>query len=331
MNAAPAPQVTVIGDVGLDVLARVSGPVALGQDTRARVSVAPGGAGGNTAAWLARHHLDVTLLARVGADEAGHTLATELAADGVRCRFAVDALLPTCCVVVVVAPDGERTMLSDRGANAALCPDDVILEPVTGRGHLHLSGYVLLDSASRPAGLAALHQAMTLGWTTSVDPQAASHLAAAGAGNFLTWVDGVDLLLPNDSELDALGGAAAALAAAHAVVVTHGRLGASWLTPTTERVSVAPQGARAADSEGDSASGTTKDTTGAGDAFNAGLLASWLRGDDPESALRHGVLAGTAATSRVGARPAADAGPNSGGPATAGAAPTGSRPTGSSR
>jgi len=42
--------VTVIGDVGLDVLARVTGPVALGQDTRARVSVAPGGAGGNTAA-----------------------------------------------------------------------------------------------------------------------------------------------------------------------------------------------------------------------------------------------------------------------------------------
>jgi len=284
--------VTVIGDVGLDVLARVTGPVALGQDTRARVSVAPGGAGGNTAAWLARRHLDVTLLARVGADEAGRTAATELAADGVRCRFAVDPVLPTCCVVVVVAPDGERTMLSDRGANAALCPDDVILEPAAGRGHLHLSGYVLLDSASRPAGLAALRQAMTLGWTTSVDPQAASHLAATGAGEFLKWVDGVDLLLPNDSELDALGGAAAALAAAHAVVVTHGRLGASWLT-ATGRVGVGPNAV------------TTKDTTGAGDAFNAGLLASWLRGDDPQTALRSGVVAGTAAASRVGARPTA--------------------------
>ena len=42
--------------------------------------------------------------------------------------------------------------------------------------------------------------------------------------DFLQWVDGVDLLLPNDAELDALGGAAAALAAVHTVVVTHGRL-----------------------------------------------------------------------------------------------------------
>ncbi len=183
---------TVIGDVGLDVLARVAGPVALGQDTRARVSVTPGGAGGNTSAWLARHDLDVTLIARVGADEAGRTAAAELSAAGVRCRFAagvrcrfaVDEVLPTCCVVVVVAPEGDRTMLSDRGANAELSPDDVTLEPVSGHGHLHLSGYVLLDNASRPAGRAALRRAMDMGWTTSVDPQAASHLAAAGARLF---------------------------------------------------------------------------------------------------------------------------------------------------
>jgi sugar/nucleoside kinase (ribokinase family) len=45
------------------------------------------------------------------------------------------------------------------------------------------------------------------------------------------------------------------------------------------------------------------DSTGAGDAFNAGLLASWLAGADPVTALQAGVAAGTAATARIGARP----------------------------
>jgi sugar/nucleoside kinase (ribokinase family) len=45
------------------------------------------------------------------------------------------------------------------------------------------------------------------------------------------------------------------------------------------------------------------DSTGAGDAFNAGLLASWLTDGDPVAALSAGVAAGTAAAAAVGARP----------------------------
>ena len=49
------PHVTVVGDVGLDVVGKLAGPVVFGHDTRAQVTVTPGGAGGNTAAWLATH------------------------------------------------------------------------------------------------------------------------------------------------------------------------------------------------------------------------------------------------------------------------------------
>ena len=285
----------MVGDVGLDVVAKLAGAVVFGHDTRAAVAVAPGGAGGNTAAWLARQGLPVFLLARVGDDEAGRTAAAELAAAGVQCRFAVDPTLPTCCVVVLVAPDGDRTMIADRGANAALCPDDVLLPPASvnssGRpDHLHLSGYVLLDEGSRPAGLAALARAKAAGWTTSVDPQAANHIPAVGARTFLSWVDGVDLLLPNDAELAALGGIEAVLAGVGAVVVTHGRHGASWYSASARVSAPAPQVHET-------------DSTGAGDAFNAGLLAGWLSGADPLAALQAGVLAGTAAAAHVGARP----------------------------
>ena len=166
--------VVVVGDAGLDVVARHTGPIAHGGDVRAKVTIEPGGAGANTAAWLAACGASPVLVARVGADSAGRQVHAELTTAGVQCAFAVDPDLATCCVVVLVDDDGQRSMLPDRGANARFSPAD--LDPgllAAPNGHLHLSGYVLLDATSRPAGLAALEAARTAGWTTSVDPQAA--------------------------------------------------------------------------------------------------------------------------------------------------------------
>ena len=215
--------------MGLDVVGKLAGPVVFGHDTRALVTVNPGGAGGNTAAWLAEHDIDVSLIARVGADEAGRTAATELSAAGINCIFAVDPGLPTCCVVVLVAPDGDRTMLADRGANAAFRVNDVRLPVVAGRGLPRTCpAMCCLTTAPGRPGWRALDMARRAGWTTSVDPQAAVQIATAGAENFLSWVDGADLLLPNDSEPAALGGLDPVLTAVGAVAVTHGRHGASW-------------------------------------------------------------------------------------------------------
>ena len=123
----------------------------------------------------------MALVSRVGDDDAGAAARRRLEADGVVCRFATDPARPTCTVVVLLEDD-ERTMLPDRGANAALAPGDLDLAGAadavgaTGIPHLHLSGFVLLDPRSRPTGLAALKSARSLGWSTSVDPQAANHV-----------------------------------------------------------------------------------------------------------------------------------------------------------
>jgi sugar/nucleoside kinase (ribokinase family) len=287
--------VVVVGDVGLDVLVRPRAAVVAGGDTSSDVRIVPGGAGGNTAAWLASAGVPVVLVSRVGDDDAGLTARRRLEADGVACRFTVDPVLPTCTVVVLLEDD-ERTMLPDRGANAALSPDDRDLVgavaglDATGVPHLHLSGFVLVDPRSRPAGLAALASARSRGWSTSVDPQAANHVERVGAAAFLHWVGGVDLLLPNAMEAEALGGDEAMLSAAAAAAVSMGGGGARWATATHTWRVPAPEVV-----EGD--------RTGCGDAFDAGVLAAWLSGADPESALTRGVELGSRAAGRTGGRP----------------------------
>ena len=286
--------VVVVGDVGLDVITRPSGDIRWHSDTPSAVSLVPGGAGGNSASWLAGLGAEVTLVARVGDDAAGTTCRRELEAEGVECAFAVDAALPTCMVVILLDAHGDRTMFPDRGANKAFSVADVDLAslglPPEPRPHLHLSGYVLFDAGSREAGLESLRQARALGWTTSVDPQSPALIEREGVDTFLSWVDGVDLLLPNENEVVALGGLPAILRHTSEVVATYGSAGARWVGEGVDETAEAP-------------AVENVDATGCGDAFNAGLLSAWLRGQDRAAALRAGVAAGSAAAARVGARP----------------------------
>ena len=331
-------RVLVVGDVALDVLVMPATVPVAGADVPAQIQTRPGGAGANTAAWLA--HLGraagiaVTLAARVGADPPGRAAAADLAAAGVTAHLAVDPQAATCTVVSLLGPPaatphrptprgltepdltmpggtlrgatppgatpsaaagrplvavGDRTLLSDRGAAALLAPDD--LPDVAGFDHLHLSGYVLLDASSRAAGRAALAAARAAGVTTSVDPQAAPALAApGGAAAFLDDVRGVDLLLPNADELRALGGQNAVLRHVGAVAVSAGADGASWADPTVRcHAPASPV--------------SVVDATGAGDAFDAGVLVARLTGASPAEALAAGCAAGAAALGRLGARP----------------------------
>jgi sugar/nucleoside kinase (ribokinase family) len=286
--------VVVVGDAGLDVVVRSAALPPPGGDARARVTVESGGAGANTAAWLAACGAEPVLVARVGADRAADQLRAELAGGGVRCAFVTDPAAPTCRVVVLVDGTGQRTMLADRGAAGRLAPADLSLVALTSARHLHLSGYVLLDPSSRAGGLAALAAARAAGMTTSVDPQAARLLI--DPRGFLAAVHGVDLLLPSTGELAALTGSAdpasatALLGTVGAVAVTAGAAGAAWV----DRAGLTTVPAEPAE---------VVDSTGAGDAFDAGLLAAWLAGAGPADALHAGTVAGARAVARLGARP----------------------------
>ncbi|WP_117208792.1 carbohydrate kinase family protein [Allorhizocola rhizosphaerae] len=284
--------IVTVGDLVTDVLAVLRAPLAPGSDTPATMHVSGGGQAANTAAWLAWLGQPVTFVGAVGDDQAGRDRLAELHAAGVGTQVSVRPGASTGSIVVLTY-QGERTMISDRGANLLLAPSDVDAALEMGATHLHLSGYTLLDQASRPAGRAALAAAQARGVRTSVDASSAAPLLAAQG--FLEWVQGVDLLIANEDEAAALiGSEDQAAKLAHAIgasaVVKHGPRGATWAGPEgvmhlpTEPVHVV-------------------DATGAGDAFAAGLLAGWSYANSVEIALREGCRLGAQAVGHVGARP----------------------------
>ena len=282
--------VVVVGDVMADVVAALPGPLAHGSDTPARIEHHPGGSGANVAAWLRAAGMAVTLVARVGTDPAGDAAVAALGPAAAGVQRDPDRATGTC--IVLVDPAGERTMIPDAGAN-----DGLVIDALPPAAHLHLAGYALLRAGSRAAARRALAIAIDRGMTVSVDPSSAAPLAGAPA--FLDWVAGAGLLLPNADEARTLTGerdperAALALGEGREAVVTLGAGGALW-----------SDGARVLHEAAEPVAAA--DTTGAGDAFAAGLLAARLAGADPAAQLRAGCALAVRAVTRPGAAPGYD-------------------------
>jgi sugar/nucleoside kinase (ribokinase family) len=292
-------EVLVIGDLMVDVIVSMSQPLARDSDTPSTVTTHGGGSAANVAAWLAALGVRTTFIGCVGDDALGRAGITALADEGVDVsRLAVDDTRKTGTCVVLVEPDGRRSMLPDPGANDVLVPADLVGSLFRPGRHLHLSGYTLLRDGSRDAGLVAVTRALEVGMTVSVDPSSAALLDAVGAPAFLQWTQGVSLLLPNVDEALALSRssspteAAAELASSYGeVVVTLGADGALWQRGFITATAPAERTAEVVD------------TTGAGDAFAAGFLSSWLLHPEPETALASGNRLAARAIGKVGARP----------------------------
>ena len=287
----------VVGDVMVDIIVRPEGPLASGADRRASIRPCPGGSGANQAAWLAACGVKARFAGRVG--RADHALQGRLLeAAGVEPLLGADETLPTGALVALIALDGERSFLTDRGANARLCRADLPITLLDGVDLLHVSGYALFSPGPRAAVRELMDAAGRRDIPVTVDPASHSCLEEVGPENFLEWTRQAHICFPNEAEAAMLAGTAdpeeqlpALSRRFELVVIKRGAAGAVAATRGGGRWRAAASPAQVID------------TSGAGDAFVAGFLAAYLQGRQVDACLRSAVACGSRAVGRVGARP----------------------------
>jgi ribokinase len=291
-------RIVVLGDLMLDVVLAPDRPFEQGTDVPGHVSLVQGGSAANTARWLARLGARTTLIAAVGRDAAGRALVEAVRGDHVQARVMRVAGARTGRIGVLVAPGGERSFVADRGAADALSPADVQASWFARADALHLPIYSLLGEPLGLAGRRAVELAREAGASVSVDLASIGPLLAQGRRAARALIEEVapDLLFATATEAEALLGSRVVdglLELAPTAVVKRGAKGATVMARDADahlRFEVATEHRAAAD------------TTGAGDAFDAGFLIGWFAarsaGRPLPSALQRAALLGHRAAAR---------------------------------
>ena len=279
----------MVGKLVADEVLELSGPLVVGGQQRVARTTSAGGAAANVTAGLARLGAPGRLAGWAGADPVADGLLAGLSSRGVSLAVVRRGRAPL--TTVLVHPDGERTMLTDRG-EGGLAVSDVLPDWVADAAVVHLDGYDLLRSPAALARAASL--AREAGVAVSVDVAAATRIALHGVDRYVELLTALsaDVLFCNLDEaqvlglLDSLPSWAPSLVLVHAGasptrVVT--RAG-SWEVPVPPVASV-------------------RDTTGCGDGFAAGVLAGWRAGVPVLEAVEAGHAAAAVVAGVLGAQP----------------------------
>jgi ribokinase len=236
--------------------------------------------------------LRTAVLGRVGDDSFGRLILQRLHDCGVDTRYViVDPALKT-GIGVALCPPGDRAILTYLGTINAVYPQDITSDILASTRHIH-HGSHFLHTNLQPGIQDIFSQARQLGLTTSLDPN--WDPAELWDGDLPQILPHTTIFFPNDQEALHISRAAALPAAAQefldqgvATVALKGGSQGAWVyTPTTSifhPVTPVPGG----------------DSIGAGDSFDAGFLAGWLRDLPLEQCLDIATHCGRSVASRTG-------------------------------
>ena len=289
-------KILCIGDIMLDVTVLLNRPIVEGLETRAKISTQGGGAAANVASWLSHNKTPAYLVTRVGADSAGQTLLAELDAYGVEHSNTVIPNMNTGVVIVIVGADGERTMFPESGANSGLNLSD--LPALDNVSAVYLSGYSLLNPAST-TGVVAMVNAITSAKIPIIfDPASVGTMNHVGLASVKNILPRMDIVILNEEEAFYLTGRSDIQLALKElnelvpiVVIKRGSQGAIAIKRDLDSLEVSAKSANVID------------TTGAGDAFAAGFIGSWIEESDLLAAMGSAIDLATQCVAIIGARP----------------------------
>jgi sugar/nucleoside kinase (ribokinase family) len=286
--------VVALGDTNIDMSMVGSGEPKMGREILVKnMVVSPAGSTGYFAFAISRLGDECRFVGRVGGDHFGRLIIDEMKSFGISTTYVkVDPDVSTGVTVSIVSEGGERALVSYLGPTELLTPSDIDDRALRGARHLHIGGFSLLKALhdSVPQILMKAHNtSITTSLDTGWDPDGRWDVAEA-----LQWVD---IFLPNEEEVSAITGEKNVLRAAakllakgpSIVVVKRGSLGCTVVTREQNidvpAFKVAPI-----------------DTTGAGDAFNAGFIHSYLRGKPLQECAKYGNATGALKTLKSGCR-----------------------------
>ena len=273
--------VVVVGSANLDLVARTSRLPKPGETVMgSHFFEACGGKGVNQAIAAARAGAKTAFIGALGRDHAGEILLAALVNDGVDVSAVQRVSVHTGRALIGVSDIGENSIVVVPGANHKITVTDIEKNKT-----LISAAKVLLCQLEVP--LAVVQRAFELAGSSTtriLNPAPAQVLARE-------LLSRVDVIIPNEYEVELLGGALHLLTlGVKTVIVTQGDKGAMVVDATGTR-------------QVDPIKVTPIDSTGAGDAFCGMLAARLAIGETVTVALRSAVIAGALATQIEGAVP----------------------------
>jgi sugar/nucleoside kinase (ribokinase family) len=274
--------VSVIGLYILDILGRPVSriPEGGGVDFIEEIKLTVAGTAGGTVIDTAKLGLKSLAVGAVGDDEKADWIILTLAKHAIDTSFMQRlAGVPTSSTILNIRPNGERPALHVRGASDHLEIPPAMYDQVFDAPIAHLGGTGLLEKLDGPASLTLLREAKARGCTVTFDLIAANAETAKIVAPLLPHID---YFMPSIEEARAMSGQSAPADCAK-YYLDHGARACVF--------TLGADGAYFAHSDGTRFSSPAYDidvvdTTGCGDAFDAGMIAALHHGMDMETAVR---------------------------------------------